>query len=121
MFSVFIDTNIGIRDRRMKRHYILNAGFWLSPQVDVAKSNYTSLLAEREAGIFKNSIFAFPLTFKTHAMALNAFLFLQGQRQGVISGSVTQKGHEGNIEVIAATHEILSPRDAISGLPTGKR
>jgi type VI secretion system secreted protein Hcp len=54
-------------------------------------------------------------------MALNAFLILQGQRQGAISGSVTQKGHEGSIEVIAASHEIVSPRDPASGLATGKR
>jgi type VI secretion system secreted protein Hcp len=54
-------------------------------------------------------------------MALNAFLRLKGQRQGDIKGSVTQKGREGKIMVIAAEHEVLSPRDASSGLATGKR
>ena len=54
-------------------------------------------------------------------MALNAYLKLKGQKQGDIKGSVTQKGREGKIMVIAASHDVLSPRDAASGLPTGKR
>jgi type VI secretion system secreted protein Hcp len=54
-------------------------------------------------------------------MALNAYLKLKGQKQGEIKGSVTQKGREGKIAVIAVSHEIVSPRDAASGLPTGKR
>ena len=54
-------------------------------------------------------------------MALNAYLKLKGQKQGEIKGSVTQKGRENKIMVIAVNHEIVSPRDAASGLPTGKR
>jgi len=54
-------------------------------------------------------------------MALNAYLKLKGQKQGEIKGSVTQKGREGKIMVISVNHEIVSPRDAASGLPTGKR
>ena len=54
-------------------------------------------------------------------MALNAYLNLKGQKTGDIKGSVTQKGREGKIMVIAVSHEIVSPRDAASGLPTGKR
>ncbi len=54
-------------------------------------------------------------------MALNAFLKLKGQIQGDIKGSVTQKGREGKIMVIALSHEIISPRDAASGLAAGKR
>jgi type VI secretion system secreted protein Hcp len=54
-------------------------------------------------------------------MALNAYLKLKGQKQGDIKGSVTQKGRVGKIMVIAAEHEIVSPRDPASGLPTGKR
>ena len=54
-------------------------------------------------------------------MALNAYLKLKGQTQGDIQGSVTQKGREGKIMVIAVSHEIMSPRDPASGLPTGKR
>src|ERR1044072_110634 len=54
-------------------------------------------------------------------MALNAYLTLKGAKQGDIKGSVTQKGREGKIAVIAVSHEIVSPRDSASGLPTGKR
>jgi type VI secretion system secreted protein Hcp len=54
-------------------------------------------------------------------MALNAYLTLKGQKTGPIPGSVTQKGREGQIMVIAVSHEVISPRDAASGLPTGKR
>ncbi len=54
-------------------------------------------------------------------MALNAYLKLTGQTQGEIKGSVTQKGREDSIMVIAMSHEVVSPRDAASGLPTGKR
>ena len=54
-------------------------------------------------------------------MALNAYLRLKGAKQGDIKGSVTQKGREGRIAVIAVTHDIVSPRDAASGQATGKR
>jgi type VI secretion system secreted protein Hcp len=54
-------------------------------------------------------------------MALNSFLQVTGQVQGEIQGSVTQAGRENQILVYGWSHEILSPRDAASGLPTGKR
>lgn len=54
-------------------------------------------------------------------MALNAYLRLKGAQQGDIRGSVIQKGREGRIAVIAIAHEIVSPRDSASGLPTGRR
>jgi len=54
-------------------------------------------------------------------MALNAYLKMKGQTQGEIKGSVTQKGRENKILVIAYEHGIVSPRDSASGLPTGKR
>jgi type VI secretion system secreted protein Hcp len=53
--------------------------------------------------------------------AVDAFLKIKGQKQGDIQGGVTQKGREGSLEVIAVSHEIISPRDAASGLATGKR
>ena len=52
---------------------------------------------------------------------ITKFLKVRGQKQGDITGSVTQKGKEGTIAVIAVDHAIISPRDAASGLPTGKR
>jgi type VI secretion system secreted protein Hcp len=54
-------------------------------------------------------------------MALNAYLTLTGAKQGDIKGSVTQKGRENSIMIFAASHAIISPRDAASGLPSGKR
>jgi len=54
-------------------------------------------------------------------MALNSYLKLKGQKQGDIKGSVTQKGREGKILVMAFDHEVQTPRDPASGLPTGKR
>ena len=54
-------------------------------------------------------------------MALNSYLTLRGADQGEIQGSVTQAGRENSIEVHAWSHEVISPRDAASGLPTGKR
>jgi type VI secretion system secreted protein Hcp len=54
-------------------------------------------------------------------MAMNAYLKVEGQKQGVIKGSVTQRGREDSILVIAFNHEVLSPRDAATGLPTGQR
>lgn len=54
-------------------------------------------------------------------MALSGYLTLTGTKHGPIAGSVTQKSREGSIEVIAFYHEIVGPRDPVSGRPTGKR
>ncbi len=54
-------------------------------------------------------------------MALNAYLRLKGAKQGLIKGSVTIAGREESILVLALDHEVISPRDAASGLPTGNR
>ncbi len=54
-------------------------------------------------------------------MALNAYLRLVGQKTGEIRGSVTQKGREGKIIVIAVSHDISSPVDTSSGQATGRR
>lgn len=54
-------------------------------------------------------------------MALNAYLYVEGDTQGQIAGSSTRAGREGLIEVYGFSHEVVSPRDAASGLPTGKR
>lgn len=54
-------------------------------------------------------------------MALNAYLKLTGKKQGQIKGSVTQKGRENTIMIIAVSHEIVSPRDIATGQATGKR
>jgi type VI secretion system secreted protein Hcp len=53
--------------------------------------------------------------------ALNAYMTVKGDKQGLIKGGVTQKGREGKIAIIAASHQIVSPRDAATGQATGKR
>lgn len=54
-------------------------------------------------------------------MALNSYLTCEGETQGKIEGSNTQSGREGLMEIYGWSHEVISPRDAASGLPTGKR
>lgn len=54
-------------------------------------------------------------------MALQAHLTLKGVTQGPIDGSVTQKGREKSIAIIAVQHQIVSPRDPATGMPSGKR
>lgn len=53
--------------------------------------------------------------------ALNAYLTLTGQKQGKITGPSKEKGREGTSIVTGVSHSTLSPRDAASGLPSGKR
>jgi type VI secretion system secreted protein Hcp len=55
-------------------------------------------------------------------MSVNAaYLKLTTQKMGVIKGTARQKGREGLILVMAISHEIVSPRDAATGMATGKR
>ena len=54
-------------------------------------------------------------------MPMPIHMTLKGQTSGEIKGSCTQKGREGSILIFAFDHDILSPRDIASGLPTGKR
>jgi type VI secretion system secreted protein Hcp len=48
--------------------------------------------------------------------ATSVLLFVDG-----IEGSVAASGVEGAIAVLGFSHSVVSPRDAASGLPTGKR
>jgi type VI secretion system secreted protein Hcp len=52
---------------------------------------------------------------------LMIYATMTGQKTGKINGSVTQKGREGSIQVSYLQQKRVSPRDAASGLPTGKR
>lgn len=54
-------------------------------------------------------------------MARTAYLKLKGQKTGEIKGSSEKKGRVGSIAVIACDHQVVSPRDIQSGLPTGQR
>jgi type VI secretion system secreted protein Hcp len=49
--------------------------------------------------------------------AIDASMSIVGQKTGQFNGD----GRNGKIDVIAVSHEIFSPRDPASGLPTGKR
>lgn len=49
------------------------------------------------------------------------FVKIQGAKSGWFPGNMTQKGREGWIAASGFAHEVKSPRDAASGLPTGKR
>lgn len=61
------------------------------------------------------------LTTMSADAALNAYVWVKGQKQGQIKGGVTQKGREDSIMAFAVSHAIISPRDQASGLPSGKR
>jgi type VI secretion system secreted protein Hcp len=49
------------------------------------------------------------------------FMTATGQKQGVIKGGVTLKGLEGWMRVLELDHSVVSPRDSVTGLPTGQR
>jgi type VI secretion system secreted protein Hcp len=57
------------------------------------------------------------LAFPTAKSAEPMRMTVTGQATGVIQG----EGPNGTIETLAFQHEIVSPRDAASGLPTGRR
>ncbi|OIP34748.1 MAG: hypothetical protein AUK27_06700 [Deltaproteobacteria bacterium CG2_30_66_27] len=54
-------------------------------------------------------------------MPMPIHMTLKGKTAGDIKGGCTQKGREGSIIIFAFDHDILSPRDIATGLPTGKR
>lgn len=55
-------------------------------------------------------------------MPLNSYLSnCTGKKQGKIDGSCTQKGFEKMIRLNSVHSECVAPRDAASGLATGKR
>lgn len=66
-------------------------------------------------------LFGLIFAFSPAEGALNAYMSVKGQKQGLIKGGVIQKGREGKILVIASTHEIVSPRDPATGQATQKR
>ena len=52
-------------------------------------------------------------------MSLNAYLRISGSVQGEIKGSVMQKGKEGAIFVLAATHDLILPSDFTNSVSAG--
>jgi type VI secretion system secreted protein Hcp len=53
-------------------------------------------------------------------MSLNAYLRITGSVQGEIKGSVMQKGKEGSIFVLAASHDLIQPGMPAVGAAPGK-
>ena len=58
-------------------------------------------------------------TVQALPVTINAWV--TGETSGDIEGGSTEAGKEGSIECLSYSHSIVSPRDAASGLPTGKR
>ena len=54
-------------------------------------------------------------------MPLPAHMTLEGEKQGKIDGSCTQKGREKTILIQAFDHQVYIPRDPQTGASTGKR
>lgn len=54
-------------------------------------------------------------------MALPAYLSIKTKKSGAFKGNVKIVGREGQIAILAVSHDIISPRDVASSLPTGKR
>jgi type VI secretion system secreted protein Hcp len=54
-------------------------------------------------------------------MATTAFLTARALKQGDVRGSVTEKGREGSIALIAVSYQIETPVDTATGAVTGKR
>jgi type VI secretion system secreted protein Hcp len=59
--------------------------------------------------------------FAAPASAQRAVAFFRGASSGVVPGGATLRGYEGWHDVTLVRHEIVSPRDPASGLPTGRR
>lgn len=72
--------------------------------------------------LFATTLAAFALPPTVASAAFEGYLDVKFSKQGKIKASPTaKKGQAGKVRIIAVTHEIVSPRDAASGLPTGKR
>ncbi len=56
-----------------------------------------------------------------YVQADNIYLSIRAAKQGMLKGEVTQKGLEGKIAALRFHSEVMSPRDPVPGLPTGKR
>ncbi len=54
-------------------------------------------------------------------MAYEAYMVIEGKKQGKIKGSVYREEHKDKIGVIAIDHDITSPRDVHTGQASGKR
>src|SRR5437868_3345925 len=53
--------------------------------------------------------------------AATYFMTATGQKSGKINGGSKIKKHEGEVELLGIEQRLVSPRDAATGLPTGRR
>jgi type VI secretion system secreted protein Hcp len=61
-------------------------------------------------------------TIQTDVVVTEAiYMIAIGDTAGQINGDVTVPGYEDAVEILSFNHAVVSPRDAASGLPTGKR
>lgn len=59
---------------------------------------------------------------QTEIVALETInMWVERENQGAIKGGSKEAGLEDSIDVFGFSHSIISPRDAASGMPTGKR
>ena len=71
--------------------------------------------------IFLNRLNQYLLIFTLLMPGFSAAMTIRPLQDRVILEFRTPEGREQTIEVIGFSHEVISPRDAASGLPTGKR
>ncbi len=65
--------------------------------------------------------FAALVTYAQVNQPVIAFVTIQSAKSGTIKGGSMQRETEGQIECIGFSYTVKSPRDAASGLPSGKR
>ena len=62
------------------------------------------------------------LAFAQIPQPMSAYIAsIKGKKSGAFRGEATQKGREGQFQLYSYNHQIVSPRDAASGLATGRR
>ncbi|RYF90904.1 MAG: type VI secretion system tube protein Hcp [Chitinophagaceae bacterium] len=54
-------------------------------------------------------------------MINNAYLILKSKTHGTIKSNSTQRGREGYIALVEVNHELISPRDMVTGRASGRR
>lgn len=95
----------------------------LSPEGPPASSSVTlNALGEKLDDLDSKRIRPIDLpNARDFSTAGSVLLKVSSETLGDIQGGVSSPGAEGAMNVLGFSHEVVSPRDAASGLPTGKR
>jgi type VI secretion system secreted protein Hcp len=75
-------------------------------------------------GIMKKIVLTIILllsAFSFSSAAVNAYLYIKGTKEGVFKGDNSRTGQPDYMACLGFSYEIKSPRDAASGMATGKR